>query len=152
MQPFGTRNGSLTNTNWNLRFCTIFALFYFEFERNSEYKLLGACIWRGDLNIWRFFTLRDCGAHILRGLYMYGRIFGTLRSVKKPSFPRDSLEVISDRRFFTFCFNFNTSKYYNVPKRRNIFRQTSVIFGVTIENNLTWIYRAITHSIGSNAL
>ena len=52
-------------------YCTVFALFYFEFEGNyriSEYKLPEACIWRDDLSEGFFLRFEFGGANIWRGL------------------------------------------------------------------------------------
>ena len=53
-------------------YCTIFALFYFEFEGNSQVQAPGGLYLKGRFN-GGFFALR------LGGLYLEGLIFGILR-------------------------------------------------------------------------
>ena len=57
---------------------TIFALFYFVFERNFQVQASGGLYLEGLFN-GGFFALRILGAYIWRGLYMEGLIFRILR-------------------------------------------------------------------------
>ena len=49
-------------------YCTVFALFIFEFRAISNYKSPGASMWRGDLR--EGFLRYEVGAYIWRRLYM----------------------------------------------------------------------------------
>ena len=56
-------------------YCTVFALFYFEFEGNFRVQLsrrAWACIWRGDLSELRVFAL--VGGLIHGGAYFTVRL------------------------------------------------------------------------------
>ena len=58
---------------------TVFALFYFVFEGNSKYKPVGGLYYFEGAIKWRVFCITVWGAHIWRGLYMEGLIFGILQ-------------------------------------------------------------------------
>ena len=58
-------------------YCTVFALFYFEFEGNFQVQAPGGLYSEGQFN-GGFFALRVWGAYIRRGLCMKGLIFGIL--------------------------------------------------------------------------
>ena len=62
-------------------YCTVFALFYFEFEGNFQVQAPGGLYLEGRFNGW-FFVLR-LGLGGGGGLYMEGLIFGTLLYINK---------------------------------------------------------------------
>ena len=59
-------------------YCTVIALFYFEFEGNFQVQAPGGLYSESRFN-GGIFALRVWGAYIWRGLYMEGLIFGILR-------------------------------------------------------------------------
>ena len=64
-------------------YCTVFALFYFEFEGNFQVQAPGGLYLEGRFNGW-FFVLRlGLGGGGGGGLYMEGLIFGTLLYINK---------------------------------------------------------------------
>ena len=60
-------------------YCTVFALFYFEYEGNFRVQAPGGFYLEGAIYRRVFFALRVWGAYIWRGLFMDGLIFGLLR-------------------------------------------------------------------------
>ena len=63
-------------------YCTVFALFYFEFEGNFQVQAPGGLYLEGRFNGW-FFVLRLGLGGGGGGLYMEGLIFGTLLYINK---------------------------------------------------------------------
>ena len=59
-------------------YCTVFALFYFEFDSNFQVQAPRGIYLEGRFN-GRSLKLRAWGAYIQKGLYMEGHIFGILR-------------------------------------------------------------------------
>ena len=63
-------------------YCTVFALFYFEFEGNFQVQAPGGLYLEGRFNGW-FFVLRLGLGGGGGSLYMEGLIFGTLLYINK---------------------------------------------------------------------
>ena len=59
-------------------YCTVFALFYFEFDSNFQVQAPRGIYLEGRFNGGSL-KLRAWGAYIQKGLYMEGHIFGILR-------------------------------------------------------------------------
>ena len=59
-------------------YCTVFGLFYFEFDSNFQVQAPRGIYLEGRFNGGSL-KLRAWGAYIQKGLYMEGHIFGILR-------------------------------------------------------------------------
>ena len=73
--------------------CTVFALFYFQFEGNFPVQVCWSLYLEGRF-IGGSFALRVWGVCIWRGLYMEGLIFGILRYIVSSRLPTEHYEQL----------------------------------------------------------